>query len=179
MTVALVTFAVGLAAGFLAQRSRLCFIGGLRDFLLIRDTDLLKGALAFFLAAWLTFPLAALAGLPVWAPAEPAGVPAAASGAIPATPGESPAPSGDNPVNSATRQGCFGRTSGDPGVLTLLMVLAGIGLGVATTLSNGCPLRQHVLAVQGGGDSRWWLGGFYAGAVVYHTVLLPLLARCV
>lgn len=62
MKVALISLAVGFTAGYLAQRSRLCFAGGLRDWLLFRDTNLLQGAAGFFLAAWLGFPLAALAG---------------------------------------------------------------------------------------------------------------------
>ena len=34
---------IGLIGGFLGQRSRMCFVGGFRDFLLIRDKELLKG----------------------------------------------------------------------------------------------------------------------------------------
>lgn len=172
MIIALVTFATGLAAGFLAQRSRLCFIGGLRDFLLIRDTGLLKGALAFFLAAWLTFPLASLAGFAVWAPAQPGATPPAPAPAAP------PAAAPAAPAPGLRVPGCTQGPGGASLSLLLLMVAAGTGLGAAATFSNGCPLRQHVLAAQGAGDARWWLGGFYAGAVLYHTVLLPLLTRC-
>ncbi len=46
----LVSLAAGLAAGFLAQRSRLCMAGGLRDAFLVRDFTLLAG----FLAIWVT-----------------------------------------------------------------------------------------------------------------------------
>ena len=38
---------VGAAAGYLGQRSRMCFVGGFRDFLLVRDTALLQGLLSF------------------------------------------------------------------------------------------------------------------------------------
>ena len=44
----LISLAAGLAVGFLAQRSRLCMAGGLRDAFLIRDFTLLAG----FLAIW-------------------------------------------------------------------------------------------------------------------------------
>jgi len=37
--------------GFLAQRSRFCTVGGIRDFLLIRDSHLLSGAAALVVAA--------------------------------------------------------------------------------------------------------------------------------
>ncbi len=44
----LISLAAGLVVGFLAQRSRLCMAGGLRDAFLIRDFTLLAG----FLAIW-------------------------------------------------------------------------------------------------------------------------------
>ena len=46
----LISLAAGLAVGFLAQSSRLCMAGGLRDAFLIRDFTLLAG----FLAIWAT-----------------------------------------------------------------------------------------------------------------------------
>ena len=60
---AIVTLSMGVVLGYLAQRSRICFIGGLRDFLLIRDTELLKGAITFFLTAFLAFSAANALGL--------------------------------------------------------------------------------------------------------------------
>ena len=45
-----VSLAAGLAVGFIAQRSRLCMAGGLRDAFLLRDFTLLAG----FLAIWVT-----------------------------------------------------------------------------------------------------------------------------
>ena len=46
----LVSLAAGLAVGFIAQRSRLCMAGGLRDAFLVQDFTLLAG----FLAIWVT-----------------------------------------------------------------------------------------------------------------------------
>ena len=46
----LVSLAAGLAVGFIAQRSRLCMAGGLRDAFLVQDSTLLAG----FLAIWAT-----------------------------------------------------------------------------------------------------------------------------
>ncbi len=45
--------AAGLVVGILAQRSRLCMIGGIRDFIFFRDTYLLSGFLAMLAAATL------------------------------------------------------------------------------------------------------------------------------
>ena len=49
----LVSLAGGLVVGFIAQRSRLCMAGGLRDVFLVRDFTLLAG----FLAIWVTVTL--------------------------------------------------------------------------------------------------------------------------
>lgn len=55
MTVSLASLAVGAIVGYLGQRSRMCSIGGLRDYILVRDTALLKGAGALLLTAWIVF----------------------------------------------------------------------------------------------------------------------------
>jgi uncharacterized protein len=57
MIVSFSSLAVGLIVGYLGQRSRMCTIGGLRDFVLVRDTGLLKGVAAMLLAAWVVFGL--------------------------------------------------------------------------------------------------------------------------
>jgi len=46
---------VGLIVGYLGQRSRMCTIGGLRDYVLVRDTGLLKGVAAMLVASWVVF----------------------------------------------------------------------------------------------------------------------------
>jgi len=45
----ILSLAAGLLVGALAQRSRLCFVGGIRDFLMFRDTYLLTGMVVIFL----------------------------------------------------------------------------------------------------------------------------------
>lgn len=55
MIVAFSSLGVGLIVGYLGQRSRMCSIGGLRDFVLVRDTGLLKGAAALLVTAWVAF----------------------------------------------------------------------------------------------------------------------------
>jgi len=46
------SLAAGLMVGFLAQRSRLCLMGGTRDLFLVRDTHLLSGFGAILLVAF-------------------------------------------------------------------------------------------------------------------------------
>ena len=137
MTVAAVaSLVVGLVIGFVGQRSRMCFIGGIRDWILVRDTFLLKGLIAFGLVAWVLFPLFAAAG----------------GAAVPE----------------------FGR----PALRALLLTVAGgFGVGYVSVLANGCPFRQHVLASQGTGGSMVYLGGFYAGAIVFHTLVSPIVGQ--
>ena len=46
-----VSLLAGLVVGVLAQRTRMCFVGGWRDLFLIRDTYLFSGIAAFFIGA--------------------------------------------------------------------------------------------------------------------------------
>lgn len=46
-----ISLLAGLFVGFIAQRTRMCFVGGWRDLILIRDTNLFSGIVAFFIAA--------------------------------------------------------------------------------------------------------------------------------
>jgi uncharacterized protein len=57
MIVTISSLAVGTIIGYLGQRSRMCTIGGLRDFVLVRDTGLLKGVGAMLVSAWVVFGL--------------------------------------------------------------------------------------------------------------------------
>jgi len=60
MTAPMATLAIGVLIGYLGQRSRMCFVGGIRDFILVRDMYLLRGLVAFGLTAWVGFPLVGL-----------------------------------------------------------------------------------------------------------------------
>ena len=50
----LIALVAGLIIGFLAQRSRFCTVGALRDVVLLRDMHLFNGVLALLVAAFLT-----------------------------------------------------------------------------------------------------------------------------
>jgi len=49
-----ISLVVGLAIGFVAQRSRFCTVGGIRDAIMMRDMHLLNGAIALVVAAFIT-----------------------------------------------------------------------------------------------------------------------------
>jgi len=49
-----ISLVVGLAIGILAQRTRMCFVGGWRDLILIKDVHLFSLIAAFFVAALVT-----------------------------------------------------------------------------------------------------------------------------
>lgn len=136
MTAAVATLVIGIILGYLGQRSRMCFIGGIRDFILVRDTYLLRGLIAFGLTAWLAFPLARLV--------------------------------------TGAGTGPFGLSDA---VTLILTILGGFGVGFFSTLANGCPFRQHVLAAQGTRSSIAYLAGFFAGAVIFHSWIARLLLR--
>ena len=132
-TGAIASLVVGIVIGFVGQRSRMCFIGGIRDWILVRDTFLLKGLVAFGLVAWIAFPLSE--GL------------------------------GGDPV------GGFGRPTF---VALVSVIVGGFGVGWFSTRAEGCPMRQHILAAQGSGGSMVYLAGFFAGAILFHTVVAPI-----
>lgn len=135
-TAGIASLITGMIIGYMGQRSRMCFVGGIRDYIIIRDTNLLKGVLAFFIAALLAFQVFGLI---------------------------SPESIGSLP---------------QPDLLSLVFViLGGFGVGIFSTLSNGCPFRQHVLAAQGIFSSITYLAGFFFGAVAFHAFVMPTLLR--
>ena len=50
----LVSLVVGLLIGFMAQRSRFCTVGAVRDLILVRDMHLMNGVIALLVAAVIT-----------------------------------------------------------------------------------------------------------------------------
>lgn len=140
-TAAVATLIAGVIFGYLGQRSRMCFMGAIRDIVLTRDTYLLKGLITFGMTAWVAFPLFRLMV------------------------GESGAGSVLQPfeVSPLTVSA------------VILAVIGGLGVGVFSTLANGCPFRQHVMAAQGAISSISYLGGFYLGAIFFHWLVIPLI----
>jgi len=178
MTPAIVTLIMGIILGYLAQRSRMCFIGGLRDFILVRDNELLKGVIAFFVTAWLAFSIAGAFGLVDWqapkfqgsTPAGPAIETHSTTKAVELISWETSAQIAPAPTNLSQSLASVGWP------ILLLTVGAGVVIGLFSTLANGCPTRQHVLAAQGLQDSVFYLAGFYLGVIFYYVVTKPLLS---
>jgi len=50
----IISLAIGLFIGFLAQRSRFCTVGAIRDTILVKDSRLLYGVIALIVAAFIT-----------------------------------------------------------------------------------------------------------------------------
>ncbi|MBQ9992185.1 MAG: hypothetical protein IJP33_02010 [Firmicutes bacterium] len=171
LKIALVTAAIGIVLGFFGQRSRMCFIGGWRDFFLIRDTYLLKGFFAFLITSAILFFYFDATGHYMknypWFEQQSA-VQYEVEGDIHNFPDQcdlvyyNAVASADSNIKGIV----IGET-----VLpfeTLVMYLAAFLLGLLSTLSNGCPLRQHVMAGSGNASAMLYLGGFYVGVVIYN-----------
>ncbi len=185
MLPAFISLLFGFIIGYMAQRSRMCFIGGLRDYILVRDTALLKGLVAFLATAAVLFPLAKAIGgatpdYPWYARVAKtaASVDAArdfylfAACVIP------------DEVLLAIKQATevpFRGVSLPGGLLVsyaaLAAVACGLGIGYLSTLANGCPVRQHVMAASGNKSAGVYLLGFYAGALIYNYLLFPLISK--
>lgn len=150
MELAIVTLGAGLLAGWVGQRSRFCTVGGLRDFLLVRDTTLLLGVVALFAAAWLAFPI--VEGLSL-ATSPAVTEQAEGLGALNPLALEPEAAPGADALPSLS--------------LTAVILGGGIGVGLVSTIVGGCPFRQHVLAGQGSRQARFYLLGFYIAALAF------------
>jgi hypothetical protein len=150
----LVFLGIGLAVGFLAQRSRMCFVAGLRDWILVRDAELLTGLFSFLATVWLlTSVLTALGllhqGIPEF------GVRAAPGG----EPGVLLRNVGHLRLSSLINRFFFVTLAG------------GFLVGVFSVVAGGCVLRQHVLCAQGDRNALFYLAGFYCAVVVYYALL--------
>jgi uncharacterized membrane protein YedE/YeeE len=163
---------IGVLIGFLAQRSRMCFVAGFRDWLLVGDTELLLGLLSFLATVWLLSSLGyALGflhrGMPEYGAVEVRTVVAgqgagvlqhlrlanlrelrvlgAAQAAV--------------PLASVANRFLYASLAG------------GWLIGLVSVLAGGCVLRQHVLAAQGSRNAWLFLAGFYAAVPLYYLLL--------
>lgn len=133
----LTTLAVGLIVGYLAQKSGFCTIGGYRDFILFRDTHLIKGVVGFIFGGIVGFSLLALAGAIYYPNQFPwiyfNGLKIIAGSLV--------------KTNNLT-------------TAWITAIIGGISLGFFSVLSGGCPLRNAVMASEGNKSSIWYLIGF-------------------
>ena len=172
LKVSLVTAAIGLCLGFLGQRSRMCFIGGWRDFFLIRDTYLLKGFFAFLIAAAVFYGIMDFKGeyLPNYPWFEQLDeMSAEILGDVQTIPDQCDL----TPIPVISDEAVAGITIGGITITgeILLMFFAAFGLGLFSTLANGCPLRQHVMAGSGNLSAWLYLLGFYIAVIFYNLFI--------
>jgi uncharacterized membrane protein YedE/YeeE len=165
------TLVFGLIMGYLGQRSRMCFVGGMRDWYLVRDSYLIKGLFAFIISTfvWLaifrpfapslkTFPWVANAVLVFRADWAARGISTIPSRLLP-IPGD--------PISWSSKVYAH----------IFLAIAGGFGLGFFATLAGGCPFRQHIMAAEGSKSAITYLVGFIAGAILFHKFIAPLIVR--
>jgi len=162
---AISTFILGFILGYLGQRARMCFIGGMRDYVLIRDTYLLKGLFAFIISAFVGFAIFHLVSPAIKT------FPWFINGKIVLSKKMS-SPSFLIPV------------PGDPITWSpkayahvILAVIGGIGVGYFSVLAGGCPFRQHVMASEGSKSAWAYILGFLVGAIIFHTTIAPFIKK--
>lgn len=165
----IITIILGFIMGYLGQRARMCFIGGMRDWYLVRDTYLIKGLFAFLVTAFVGFVIFSfmtpaiktfpwfLNGSAVFAKKWAAtGVIASPSRLLP-VPGD--------PITWCPEAWAH----------IILAILGGFGLGFCSTMAGGCPFRQHVMAAEGSRSALTYLIGFASGAIIFHKFIAPLI----
>jgi len=187
-----VSLAIGFIFGFLAQRSRMCFIGGWRDFFLIRDKYLLKGFFAFLISAIVFFFIFDAAGYYLnnypWFSRPPLSF-----SPIDLNPHDTLIPEAYRDMSYCDLFAApitltvgdeiairglhiFGFTFPNELLLTLAATLI---LGFVSTMANGCPMRQHVMASSGNVTSICYLLGFYIAVLVYDKYLVGYMNQLV
>jgi len=184
-SISVISFVAAFIVGAFAQASRMCFIGGWRDFFLIRDTYLLKGFFSFVITAAILFFAFHSAGYYLknypWYDRPPT-VYAAIGMVIENVIVE------EEPTR--TKSYCDLLTAPDlivgedinvPGVKifgvkipneVIMFVIAAFVIGFCSTLANGCPLRQHVMAASGSMAAILFILSFYAAVLVYDKYLV-------
>ena len=148
----LVFLGIGLAVGFLAQRSRMCFVAGLRDWILVRDAELLTGLFSFLATVWLLTSVLTALGL------LHQGVP------------EYRAAAGVEP-GALLKNVSLPRLSSLINRFFFVTLAGGFLVGVFSVIAGGCVMRQHVLCAQGDRNALFYLAGFYGAVVVYYALL--------
>jgi uncharacterized membrane protein YedE/YeeE len=165
---AIASICLGFIFGYLGQRSRLCFIGGMRDWVLVKDTYLIKGLFAFMMAAVGGFVIfyfmsSAIKTFPWFLNGGAVFVKKWSTMGIEAIPGFMLPVPGD-PITWSPK--VFSHI--------ILAIIGGLGVGFLSVIAGGCPFRQHVMAAEGSRSAIVYLLGFAMGAIVFHKLVVPL-----
>ncbi|MBQ9992087.1 MAG: hypothetical protein IJP33_01515, partial [Firmicutes bacterium] len=180
-----ISLLAGLMIGMIAQKSRMCFIGGWRDFFLIRDKYLLKGFISFFITATLMFFIFYSADFYLksypWFNRPPIKVSALDykslglyyEGTFLIT---DTSRALDACELKSTPDIIIGKDIPIPGIQigtfkipieSILYLISSFIIGLFSTFANGCPMRQHVMAGSGNLSAMMFLLGFYGAILVY------------
>ncbi len=162
---------VGLIIGFVAQRSRFCLVGGIRDYMIVKDKYLLKGFASLLItAAVLFFIFHAIGSFDESMPNYPQFMK-----------GNSITVDQDYSTCACTNSPQFvlktdtGYEINWNGIqfnkLMVFTILGAFVIGVLSVLVGGCPLRQHVKAASGNKSALVYVGGFYIGVLIYMLFL--------
>lgn len=166
---------IGLVIGYTAQRSRMCFIAGVRDFVLVRDREVLYGFFSFLLTVWLLTSVLYAFGLLERGVPEYQSVKSLSKVEERAMKLSAEAADGEKTGREIRILGGMNETGGvRRGVGNTFMaatIAGGLIMGFLSVFAGGCVLRQHVLAAQGQRNSLFFIIGFYGGAVVFYTLL--------
>ena len=139
------TLIVGFIAGYFGQRSRLCFVGGIRDLYLIKSTHLFKGLIGFLIAAFVGYILFSKNIAFPWF---------VENGALSAIPG-APCSLGIPALSIA--------------------IIGGLGIGFFAVLSGGCPFRNTVMTAEGNIKALLYVIGFFVGAIIFHLFVFSFI----
>jgi hypothetical protein len=147
IAVPLVTLALGILIGYLAQRSGYCSVGGFRDYYLFRHTRILSG--------YLTLIVASFAGYLLFWFLTPAAMEhffwAATSNPL------SPVPGAPGGLNTAA--------------YLVFAAIPGFFVGFICILLGGCPIRQTVMASEGNMRAGFFFIGMCIGSILFAAVV--------
>lgn len=166
---------LGGGIGYLAQRSRMCFVAGFRDYFLVRDRELMVGVFAFIATVWLLTsvlqPFSLIrSGIPQYGETAIRKSAAQLHFSFPHAFGFSSIVSG-SPEERVRLSDHFGN------IFFYITFAGGLLIGFVSTLAGGCVLRQHVLLAQGNMNALYYIAGFYSAVVVYYIILFRFAVR--
>jgi len=171
----LILMAMSILIGYLAQRSRMCFVAGMRDYILVRDRELLMGMFSFLITIWVLTSLfysfnILRSGVPEYgAPAIRLSVEKIGTYDLRV-----------KNLGALLHNGPSGATGIAPLLTSKFLyvtLVGGLVIGLVSTLAGGCVLRQHVLLAQGSMDALLFILGFYCAVVIYYGFLYRFFIR--
>lgn len=175
----LITLCVGLIIGYAAQRSRFCLIGGVRDYMIVKDKYLLKGMFALLITAALLFLALHLLGVHQ---ENMKNYPMFIKDTTDQQVIEASACANTKPLYLFLKKAGglkFNRWGAKLDLSGYCTIAGAFIIGILSVLAGGCPLRQHVKAAGGNKSAIVYLGGFYVGVIVYMLFLNDLIEELV